>query len=86
MVDLDREVLALLAEDLLDLLGDDLTGTVVRVDDRITNLEVDFLDYELYLEIFFLNGAVGNGVLLFGPAAAIDDRQIVRSADSGPRD
>jgi hypothetical protein len=85
-MDLDRQVLALLAEHFLDFLGYDLTGTVVRVDDRIANFEVDLFDYEFDLEVVFLNGAVGNGVLLFGPAAAGAASQIVRSAGSGPRD
>jgi hypothetical protein len=41
--DLDREVVALLAEDLLGLLLDDPAGPVVRVDDGVADLEVDAL-------------------------------------------
>ena len=42
--DLDREVLALLAEDLLLLLLEDLAGAVVRIDDVVADLELDVLD------------------------------------------
>jgi hypothetical protein len=41
--DLDREVLALLAEDLLDLLIQHLARAVVRVDDVVAELELDEL-------------------------------------------
>jgi hypothetical protein len=39
--DLDREVLALLAEDLLDLLLQDLARPVVRIDDVVAYLVLD---------------------------------------------
>jgi hypothetical protein len=41
--DLDREVLPLLAEDLLLLLLQDLAGPVMRVDDVIADLVLDLL-------------------------------------------
>ncbi|MFL5885544.1 MAG: hypothetical protein ACJ77M_10780 [Thermoleophilaceae bacterium] len=43
MEDLDREVLPLLAEDLLLLLLQDLAGPVMRVDDVIADLVLDLL-------------------------------------------
>jgi hypothetical protein len=42
--DLDREVLALLTEDLLDLFLEDLAGAVMRIDDVVADLETDVLD------------------------------------------
>jgi hypothetical protein len=39
--DLDRQVLTLLAEDLLLLLLQDLAGAVVRIDDLVADLVVD---------------------------------------------
>jgi hypothetical protein len=39
--DLDRQVLTLLAEDLLLLLLQDLAGAVVRIDDLVADLIVD---------------------------------------------
>jgi ABC-type cobalamin transport system permease subunit len=45
--DLDREVLAHLAEDRLLLLLDDLAGAVVRIDDVVAELELDVLDLDL---------------------------------------
>jgi hypothetical protein len=47
--DLDREVLALLAEDLLHLLLEDLAGPVVGVDDLIADLVL--LERRLTLEL-----------------------------------
>ena len=44
--DLDREVLALLAEDLLRFLLEDLAGPVMRVDDVVADLELDVLDLD----------------------------------------
>ena len=41
MEDLDREVLAALAEDLFFLLAKDLAGAVVRVHDAVADLEFD---------------------------------------------
>jgi hypothetical protein len=48
--DLDRQVLALLAEELLALLAEHDTGPVVRIDDVVANLEVLALQH-LDLEI-----------------------------------
>jgi hypothetical protein len=42
--DLDGEVLALLTEDLLDLLLEDLAGAVMRIDDVVAYFELDVLD------------------------------------------
>jgi hypothetical protein len=49
--DLDRQVLALLTEYLLDLLGTNLACPVVRVDDVVPELELDELDLDLDLHI-----------------------------------
>jgi hypothetical protein len=54
--DLDGEVLALLAEDLLLLLLLDLAGAVMRVDDVVSDLELDRLDlaeFEALQVVFF---------------------------------
>ena len=51
MVDLDRQVLAALAENLLLLLLYDFTRTVMGVDDRIANLEVDLFELDFYFEV-----------------------------------
>jgi hypothetical protein len=48
--DLDREVLALLAENLLLLLLQDLAGPVMRVDDVIADLVLDLLGLPRDLE------------------------------------
>jgi hypothetical protein len=63
--DLDREVLALLAEYLPALLLEDLAGPVVRVDDVVTDLELDVLDLTGDLEVLeLLFGCFGNGAPL----------------------
>jgi hypothetical protein len=49
--DLDRQVLTLLAEDLLLLLLQDLAGPVVRVDDVIADLILDLLGLPRDLEV-----------------------------------
>jgi hypothetical protein len=41
--DLDGEVLPALAEDVLHLLAQDLARAVVRIDDAVTDLELDVL-------------------------------------------
>ena len=48
MQDLDRQVLALLPEQRLGLLGGNDTRTVMRIDDVVTNLEiaVEILEFE----------------------------------------
>jgi hypothetical protein len=63
--DLDGEVLALLAEDLLLLLAEDLAGPVMRVDDVVADLELDRLDLtdlEALQVVFF--DYLRNGALL----------------------
>jgi hypothetical protein len=65
--DLDRQVLARLAEDLLELLALDLAGPVVGVDDVVTELEVDELEFALRFEIVLEQGVfdcLRNDVLL----------------------
>jgi hypothetical protein len=49
--DLDREVLTLLAEDLLLLLLQDLAGPVMRVDDVIADFVLDLLRLPRDLEV-----------------------------------
>jgi hypothetical protein len=44
--DLDGEVLALLTEDLLGLLLEDLAGPMVGIDDVVADLEIDVLDLD----------------------------------------
>jgi len=64
---LDRQVLARLAQDRLLLLLDDLTRTMVRVDDVVPDLVDDQLDFASDLKIFdgFFSSDVGRqGVLL----------------------
>jgi hypothetical protein len=60
MEDLDRQILAPLAEDLLLLLLDHLAGAVMRIDDVVADLELDVLYLTLDLEILDLNGCIGN--------------------------
>jgi hypothetical protein len=63
--DLDGEVLALLAEDLLLFLAEDLAGPVMRIDDVVADLELDRLDLtdlEALQVVFF--DYFGNGALL----------------------
>jgi len=66
--DLDGEVLALLAEDLLVLLLDDLAGAVMGIDDVVTKVELDVLDLSDDLEILqqLLFGDIGDGSVLLG--------------------
>jgi len=63
--DLNREVLPLLAEDLLLLLLQDLAGPVMRVDDVIADLVLDLLRLPRDLEVLdgLLPVCSGNGVL-----------------------
>jgi hypothetical protein len=61
--DLDREVVAGLAEDLLGLLLDDPAGAVMRVDDGVADLEVDALglgEEVLLQDLVGVNRCVGN--------------------------
>jgi len=67
--DLDGEVLALLTEDLLVLLLDDLAGPVMRIDNVVTELELDVLDFSDDLEILEklrVFGGIGDGSVLLG--------------------
>jgi hypothetical protein len=61
--DLDGQVLALLAEDLLLLLLEDLAGTVVRVDDLIADLVLLVRRLTAYRELLdcLLPFVSGNG-------------------------
>jgi hypothetical protein len=76
--DLDREVLALLAEDVLLFLLDDLTGTVMRVYDVVADGEVDALDLAADVKVFELLGIGGDGALLgrVGPAGPPTDLRL----------
>jgi hypothetical protein len=60
--DLDREVVALLTEDLLGLLLDDPSSPVMRVDDGVADLEVDALGLgkKVLVEDFDVSSYVGN--------------------------
>src|SRR4051794_12599697 len=51
MEDLDREVLALVAEHFLDFLLDDLARPVMGVDHVVADLVLDLRDLDLYLEV-----------------------------------
>jgi hypothetical protein len=63
--DLDGEVLAPLAEDLLVLLLEDLAGAVMRVYDVVADLEVEAFDLTADLEVLqVVFDDFGNGALL----------------------
>jgi len=66
--DLDGEVLALLTEDLLVLLLDDLAGPVMRIDNVVTEIELDVLDLADDFEVLekLLFGGIGDGSVLLG--------------------
>jgi hypothetical protein len=86
MKDLDREVLALLAEDVLLFLLDDLTRAVVRIDHVVTYGEIDALDLTADVEVFEVLGIGADGALLgrvgpVGPPTGFASR----SAGSDPR-
>jgi hypothetical protein len=49
--DLDRQVLALLPEDLLEFFPQDLAGAVMGIDDAVPDLELDMRDGYNALEI-----------------------------------
>ena len=71
MKNLDRQVLARLAEDLLLLLLDDLSRPVVGIDDVVAELELDVLDLALLegLEkLLFDLVSDGPVLLVIGPA------------------
>jgi hypothetical protein len=66
--DLDGEVLALLTEDLLVLLLDDLTRAVVGIDDVVAELELDVLHLADNVKLFeqLLFGGIGDDSVLLG--------------------
>jgi hypothetical protein len=68
--DLDREVLALLAEDLLLLLLEDLAGPVVGIDDVVPDLERDALGFNRLEVLQLLFGDFCDGALLLQWPAA----------------
>jgi len=76
--DLDGEVLPLLTEDLLDLLLEDLAGSVVRIDDVVADLEQDVLDLGAFevLDLLCFD-YFGNGVLLLQAVGAGAPRSAV---------
>jgi hypothetical protein len=82
--DLDREVLAHLTEDVLVLLLDDLTGTVVWIHDVVADLEVDALRLRNEVEVVDVccQRCIGDGVLLV--LVRVPDPGVM-SAGSGPR-
>jgi hypothetical protein len=84
--DLDREVLAYLAEDVLLLLLDHLARPVMGIDDVVTDLEVDVLDLALDLEVLDVDGCLGNRVSpSSGPVCRAVRRCQIRSAGSDRR-
>jgi hypothetical protein len=87
--DLDREVLAYLAQDLLVLLLDDLAGAVVWIDDVVTDLEVDALGLpgDVFQILDLRGSCLGDDALLRQWSVRVPDRDavLVRSAGSGPR-
>jgi hypothetical protein len=65
--DLDREVLARLAQDLLRFLLDDLPGPVMGIDDVVTDREINALRFagDLQVVVDLLGSCLGgDGVLL----------------------
>jgi hypothetical protein len=82
MKDLDREVLARLAEDLLLLLLDDLSGPVVGIDDVVTDGKVDALRFAGDLEVLdrlVLGRCIGwDGVLLLRASGCRTACQVCR--------
>jgi hypothetical protein len=87
--DLDRQVLALLAEHLLHLLLEDLSSPMMRVDDLVADLvdrrlavyfDLQILDVELRLHHCVANGVPSYAVWATGSAA-----RLIRFASSGPR-
>jgi hypothetical protein len=85
MKDLDGEVLADLAENVLLFLLDYLAGPMMRVDHVVADLEVDVDNLALDLEVVDINGCIGNGSS-FDKVVRMPDRPAgVRFASSGPR-
>jgi len=65
--DLDREVLASLAEHFLLLLLEDLASSVMRIDDLVADRVIDVGNLTGDLEVFdlLLNSSFGDDVLLW---------------------
>jgi hypothetical protein len=80
--DLDGEVLAHLAEDLLRFLLDDLAGPVMGIDDVVTDLEVDAFGFAGDLEVLdrlVLGRCIGwDGVLLLRASGCRTTCQVCR--------
>ena len=53
MQDLDRQVLAVLAKDVLQLFANYLAGTVMRIDDAVADFEVDLREFNEYCLVEF---------------------------------
>jgi hypothetical protein len=85
MKDLDREVLALLAEDVLLFLLDDLPRTVVRIDHVVTDGELDAFDLTADVEVFEVLGIGADGALLCRVSPVGLPTDVSRSASSDPR-
>jgi hypothetical protein len=85
--DLDREVLATFAEHLHLLLLQHLASAVMGIDDVVTQLELDELDFardlDLVLGRVLLNCLWRNDLLLC--SGRPDGRPLFKSAGSGPR-
>jgi hypothetical protein len=62
--DLDRQVLAALAEDLARLLLEDLAGPVVRIDDVVADVEFDLRGFVDEVLDLLVDGRLRNRVLL----------------------
>jgi hypothetical protein len=62
--DLDREVLAALAEDLARFLLEDLAGPVVRIDDVVADVELDLRGFVDEVLDLLVDGRLRNRVLL----------------------
>jgi hypothetical protein len=87
--DLDRQVVARLTQDVLGLLLDDRAGAVMRVDDRVADLEVDALRLalEVLQDLLLVDvGRVGNGNVLLNQWRAVGGPPVwFTSAGSDPR-
>ncbi|MGI8573223.1 MAG: hypothetical protein ACR2L9_11450 [Solirubrobacteraceae bacterium] len=90
MEDLDGEVLPALAEEVLLLLLEDLTGPVMRIYDVVSDLELDVLELRDQVEVLELVfDYFGQGVLLVRAGQGRFQRvggRAVRSAGNDPRD
>jgi hypothetical protein len=87
---LDREVLAYLAEDVLLFLLYDLAGPVMGIDDVVTDLELDVLGLDDDLQVLDLLDLLDLGCLRDGVLLGVKRRSGCRtsgfmSAGSDPR-